>query len=128
MAGDKQNEEIPKDHKIKYLGALSEQQLISLYKASTNFLHLGWLDNCPNVVIDARACGCHIICTNSGGTPEVAGPEATIIEHEPWDFTPVELYNPPALDFSKKIKNTHDIGYDMSNVAKKYIDICKGVA
>jgi glycosyltransferase involved in cell wall biosynthesis len=128
VAGDKQDEEIPQDTKIKYLGSLNEQQLISLYKASTHFIHLGWLDNCPNVVVDARACGCHIICTNSGGTPEVAGPEATIIQQERWNFKPVELYSPPVLDFSKKaVNNTGDVDYNMDLVGQKYIDFCRSV-
>jgi len=127
VAGDKQGEEIPQDAKIKYLGSLNEQQLISLYKASTHFIHLGWLDNCPNVVVDARACGCHIICTSSGGTPEVAGPHSTIIEQEPWDFKPVELYNPPPLDFSKTVKSQQTTDYTMEHVASQYLRILEQV-
>jgi len=126
IAGDKQKETIPPDSKIKYLGVLATQQLISLYKTSTYFVHLAWLDHCPNVVVDARAAGCNIICTNSGGTSEIAGPGAVIIEQEPWDFKPAELYSPPRLDFSKKINNSHDAEYDIKNVAEKYIEFLKG--
>ena len=80
------------------------------------------------MVVDARACGCHIICTNSGGTPEVAGPEATIIQQERWNFKPVELYSPPVLDFSKKaVNNTGDVDYNMDLVGQKYIDFCRSV-
>jgi glycosyltransferase involved in cell wall biosynthesis len=122
IAGDKQNEQIPPDAKIKYLGVLSTQQLISLYKASTYFIHLAWLDHCPNVVVDARASGCKIICTSSGGTPEIAGPTATVIEQEPWDFKPVDLYDPPPLDFSRTINNVYDIEYDMEIVADRYLN------
>ena len=42
-----------------------------------------------------------------------------------WDFEPVELYNPPPLDFSKKIKNNWDIDYNMRSVAQKYIEFMK---
>jgi glycosyltransferase involved in cell wall biosynthesis len=107
------------------LGVLQTKQLVSLYKASDYFVHLAWLDHCPNVVVDARACGCKIICTNSGGTKEIAGPNATIVQEEPWDFRPVELYSPPSLDFSRKVNNSHDVEYDMLIVAEEYIDFLK---
>jgi len=123
VAGNTQGEEIPKDSKIKYLGVLNQKQLIRLYKTSTKFIHLAWLDHCPNVVVDARACGCHIICTNSGGTQEIAGPDATIIEQELWDFSPINLYDPPPLNFSKKIKNSYNVGYNMVTVAEKYLKV-----
>ena len=127
IAGDLQGEPIPSDDKIKYLGVLSQMQLIKLYKTSTKFIHLAWLDNCPNVVVDARASGCHVICTNSGGTPEIAGPAATVVDMEEWDYKPTKLYTPPALDFSKKIKNRWNVGYDIQAAANNYVKICKMV-
>ena len=110
-----------KDPNIYYVGELNYEKLLSLYKKSFYFLHLGWLDNCPNVVVDARAAGCHVVCTDAGGTVEVAGINSTVIE-DWWDFKPTELYKPPRLDFSKKIKNTYDTCYDMEETAKKYIN------
>ncbi len=122
IAGDKLSEKIPNDAKIKYLGILTPNQLISLYKSSTYFVHLAWLDHCPNVVVDARASGCKVICSSTGGTREIAGPDAIILEEPEWDFKPVELYSPTKVDFSKKIDNYYDIGYDMREVAEKYED------
>jgi glycosyltransferase involved in cell wall biosynthesis len=127
IAGDKQKEKLPDDSKVKYLGVLSTQQLISLYKTSTYFVHLAWLDHCPNVVVDARAAGCKVICTNSGGTKEIAGPDAIIIEQEEWDYEPVELWSPPPLDFSKKTVNTYDSEYDMEIIASKYYNFLQKV-
>lgn len=123
IAGDLQGQKIPKDDKIKYLGVLNQESLIKLYKTCTKFIHLAWLDNCPNVVVDARACGCEIICSNSGGTPEIAGPSATVVDMKPWDYKPSKLYDPPSLDFSKKFKNSHNIEYDMHNIAKQYLNV-----
>lgn len=104
---------------VVYFGKLNQNQLYSLYKSSKYFLHLGWCDNCPNVVVDARACGSHIVCSSVGGGIEIAGPNATIIQEE-WDFEPHKLYQPPPMDFTKKIKNTLDSYYNMSKVAEKY--------
>ena len=113
-----------KDPNIFYVGDLPYEKLLSLYKRSENFIHLGWLDNCPNVVVDARACGSQIICCSAGGTQEIAGLDATVIE-DSWDFKPTRLYDPPTLDFSKKIKNKYDSCYDMRAVAKKYTEFIK---
>ena len=110
--------------RIIYTGDLSQEALYSVYKRAKYFIHLGWLDNCPNVVCDAQACGCQVICSSSGGTPEVAGPNAIVIqEQEEWDFTPTKLYNPPPLNFDNKITNEHN-QHDISmvGVAKYYID------
>ncbi len=118
-----------KHERIHYVGELTTEKLFSLYKASKYFIHLAWLDHCPNVVVDAMACGCQIICSSSGGTKEIAGETATIIQEDDWDFTPLELYKPPELDFTKKTKNLWHANteYDMLSVSKKYYNFINGV-
>ena len=111
---------------INYLGELSQQELYSLYKGSKYFIHLAWLDHCPNVVVDARACGCKIICSSAGGTKEIAGEDAIVIKEDEWDFEPVKLYDPPPMDFNKKVENLWDKDYNMKNIAIRYVDFIKG--
>jgi len=113
--------------RIFYVGNISVPNLTSLYKASKYFLHLAWLDHCPNVVVDARAAGCQIICSSAGGTKEIAGPDATIVEEDEWDFKFIESKMPPKMDFSKIIKNNFDVDINMNNVAKKYKEFFSGV-
>jgi len=120
VAGD--TPQIVKDSSIFYMGNLTQNQLYSLYKASKYFLHLGYLDCCPNVVVDARACGAKVVCTTSGGTQEVAGPDATVIFEEEWNFEPLDLYDPPKINFDKKLDNSYNVGYNMNMVAKEYSD------
>ena len=121
------NEGITHD-RVHYVGELSTEKLFRLYKASKYFLHLAWLDHCPNVVVDAQACGCQVICTSAGGTKEIAGDNAVIIQEEEWDFSPVELYKPPTLDFTKKVENKwhKNTEPDMASVAKRYLDFISG--
>tara|TARA_R100000278_G_scaffold122532_2_gene108960 strand:- start:5151 stop:6035 length:885 start_codon:yes stop_codon:yes gene_type:complete len=116
-----QTPKIIEDKSIVYIGQLNQLQLYSLYKASKNFIHLGWLDCCPNVVVDARACGAKVICSSSGGTKEVAGKDAIIIQEPEWDFSPIDLYNPPELDFSNHINNEIITEYDMKGITKRYL-------
>tara|TARA_R100001594_G_scaffold101296_1_gene135862 strand:- start:17 stop:922 length:906 start_codon:yes stop_codon:yes gene_type:complete len=125
VAGAVSKTEQIKSKKIHYVGNLTQNQLYSLYKKSKYFIHLAWLDHCPNVVVDARACGCQIICSSAGGTKEIAGKDATIIKEPDWDFEPVELYNPPKLDFSNKMDNIFESEYSMSYVAQKYFDFMR---
>ena len=115
----------PDPMKIIFLGELSVHDLISLYRRSDYFLHLGKFDNCPNVVTDARAAGCQIICTSLGGTQEVAGKDAIIIEEDEWDFTPFAYNVPTVLDFSRKKNNKYDQDISMEGVADKYLEFMK---
>ena len=86
-------------------------------------MHLSYLDHCPNVVVDARAAGCRIICSSSGGTREIAGRTATTIEEEIWNFEPLALYNPPPMDFSKKTNLGLDSDLDISETTLKYTKV-----
>lgn len=121
IAGSNPDEMIP-DPRIFYAGELDWKTLISLYKRSSHFLHLSWLDHCPNVVIDARAAGCHIICSSAGGTHEIAGDNSTIIVEDDWDFSPIKLYKPPKMDFlnTTNCKSISEI--DIRLTYKQYLE------
>ena len=126
VAGSVPNNEKINDTKIYYAGTLSQKQLYSLYKKSDFFVHLAWLDHCPNVVVDARACDCRIVCSSAGGTKEIAGANAIVIEEEEWDYSPVALYSPPPMDFSKKLDIGSSSEIDMLSVSKMYRDYIFG--
>ena len=100
---DEVKEYLAASNRIHYLGELSYPRLICLYRRSTTFVHLAYLDHCPNVVIDSQTAGCRIICSSTGGTHEVVDDGIMILE-ESWDFKPCELYNPPQMNFSKTKK------------------------
>ena len=127
VAGSVDKLKVVTHKRIHYIGNLNINDLISVYKASDYFLHLAWLDHCPNVVVDARASGCKVICSSSGGTKEIAGLDAEIIEEEEWDFKPLDLYNPPKLNFANKKKNTYSCNIDMAYVGKQYSDFLRRV-
>lgn len=116
----KSEEPVPRNDRVLYVGELTIPQLTSLYKRSKYFVHLAWLDHCPNVVVDARAAGCKIVCSSAGGTREIAGVDAIIVEEDEWNFEPVKLYEPPKLDFSRKTSNTWDVDIHITTTAKKY--------
>ena len=108
--------------RILYAGQLSWEDCVSLYKRSTTFLHLAFLDHCPNVVVDARAAGCKLIVAASGGTKEIAGLGAKIIDDLDWDMSPLDLYSPPVLDYSKERQNQIASSVDIVDVSRRYIE------
>lgn len=121
VAGDVRDYVNPDEEKIVFLGEIDIPSLFSLYKRSDYFIHLGRFDNCPNVVVDARAAGCKIICSSLGGTVEVAGTDATVIEEDEWGFVPFECNVPSSLDFSRKKMNAYDKDISMDLVANEYL-------
>ena len=115
----------PNNPRVFYVGNLAWHEMISLMKRASTFVHLSWLDHCPNVVVDARACECKIICSSSGGTPEIAGANSIIIEEDDWDFSPIDLYDPPKIDFNRIISNEINVPINIKHAADDYISIAR---
>jgi len=105
--------------RIFYLGTLDYERLISLYKQSTTFVHLAYLDHCPNVVVDAQAAGCKIVCSSSGGTKEVVS-KGLIINEPEWDFDPIKLYDPPTMNFNNFLSVRDDTKYGINDASCLY--------
>jgi glycosyltransferase involved in cell wall biosynthesis len=122
VAGDPIKEEIVEHKRIKYLGNIKTETLFTFLKTADYFIHLARYDSCPNVVVDARAAGCHIVCCSNGGTREIAGSNATVVVEEPWDFELVDVNRPPGLSFDHIITNDIDSNIDMNSVAAAYVD------
>lgn len=111
---------------IFYLGELNWSQLVSCMKKSKYFLHLSFLDHCPNVVVDAKASDCICIVSSSGGTRELCDKNDIIIKDLVWDFKPIRLYKPPVLNFDKRLFLSNDkINVSIAHSAKKYINVLK---
>ncbi len=115
---------IPNDKRIILMGELDYMSLLSLYRRSSTFVHLAYLDHCPNVVVDAQSSGCQIVCSSTGGTKEVVNDGILIIEDE-WDFKPIALYRPPPMDFSKSVKIKTNNRNNFQKCVSKYFNIMK---
>jgi hypothetical protein len=113
--------------RILYAGQLSWEQCISLYKRSKVFIHLAFLDHCPNVVVDARASRCDIIVSSSGGTKEIAGPNAKIIKDIEWDLNPIDLYSPPKLCYDATTPGDINTNIDIVDVGNRYTKVLESI-
>lgn len=108
------------DPRVTYLGVLDRAELLTRYRRADVLVHLAYHDNCPNVVVDARAAGCDVVCASCAGTQYIAGPDATVIEEDEWVPGPIELYRPPKLDFSRKRRCGIDSDIDIASVVDRY--------
>ena len=113
--------------RIKFLDEIDYMSLLSLYKRSSTFIHLAYLDHCPNVVVDAQAASCRIICSSTGGTSEIVE-NGTIIVEDEWDFKPCKLYKPPVLKFDSFKHFSMSKNRNIVKCTKKYYDILKEVS
>jgi len=127
VAGNPLQNEIIEHERVFYTGQLDPKTLFSIFKKSKYFIHLARYDACPNVVVDARAAGCHIICCSEGGTKEIAGKGATIVVEEPWDYSPVDVDSPPRLEFNNIVENDIMSNIHMDNVTDRYIKYLKQI-
>ncbi len=127
---DEAKEILAIDRRIHILGNLDYMSLLSLYKRSSTFIHLAYLDHCPNVVVDAQAANCHIICSSTGGTSEIVSNGTIIIEKE-WDYKPLALYSPPKMDY--EIESTiysvqcEEMKNNIVDCSRKYYNIFKSI-
>jgi len=116
------------NNRIFYAGHLVWESLISLYKKSSTFVHLSYLDHCPNVVVEAAACNCDIVCSSTGGTQEISAKKLRIIQEDAWNFEPIHLYSPPKMDFSNFIeKECEDIN-TISQSTQKYFNAMENIS
>lgn len=133
---------IEDDKRVISLGHVHHSELPAILRAGDIFLYFSWLDNCPNSVIEAIACGLPVICTNQGGTREIV--EATsgglVVEADnPFIFHEIALYEPPVPNISQLVVACkaliEDLSFyktridpraiDINNVAISYIEFIK---
>lgn len=132
-------EEYKKDPRIQFLGNLTQKELIPYYVSCMAFVHISWIDNCPNSVIEAICARKPVICGNIGGTKEIVQKSGGMILdiEKDYNLEPVDDHHPSPIprnlvvdamyrcaheDFN--IKNSH---VDIRNTAVKYLDFFRGI-
>ena len=118
---------------IKYVGKVPEKEMPKYLRGGDAFIHLAWLDHCPNSVVEALACGLPVLCSHNGGTKEIVRSNGIVLKcEEDYEFKKVPLYKPPKCDKIIVAEGIEDIlnwnkpievNYlRMEHIAKKYMD------
>ena len=74
--------------RIDVLGAVPNDSLPDLFATASVLAHPRQGDSCPNVVIEAMACGVPVVCASWGGTAELVGDAGVICSGDAWDYGP----------------------------------------
>ena len=64
--------------RVEFLGRYAQRDAPAIYGRAHVLLHTKVNDPCPNVVLEAMACGLPVVYPASGGTPELVGDVAGI--------------------------------------------------
>jgi glycosyltransferase involved in cell wall biosynthesis len=64
---------------VSFCGSLSRDGMADLYRAATLMLNSSLVDNTPNSLLEAMACGVPIVSTNVGGIPYLVQDEVTAL-------------------------------------------------
>jgi len=110
---------------IKYLGVIDQKTLSSYHKISDGFLHLSWIDWCPNCVVEAIGAKVPVITNNVGGTQELVGPSGGFVLplDDEYDFKPCQLYKPPEIDRKAVADAIRKCCYEEIEIDNDHIDI-----
>jgi len=101
-----------KDPDIILAGTISHDMLPQWYRTANIYLHLSWIDQNPNTLVEAIACGLPSLCTNNGGTCElIEKTNSGIVSYvdEDYNYQLVDYYNPPKPNYDILIKDFMEI-------------------
>ena len=121
-----------------HLGHVQPAQTIVPMAYADWFIHLAHRDHGPQVVCDAIAAQLPVICSSSGGTPELVAERGLIIdEQEEFNFEISDYRKPPKLQFTEEQYKEIDEGLEltrddvadvhMNAVTEKYIEFFEEV-
>jgi glycosyltransferase involved in cell wall biosynthesis len=83
--------------RVRLAGPFSQAEAPDLYRSAHAYIMTKYMDPCPNVVIEALACGLPVVYSASGGVPELVGEDAGVGIEVPEDWERVHTPDPEAL-------------------------------
>jgi glycosyltransferase involved in cell wall biosynthesis len=83
--------------RVEFTGRYAQREAPGLFNRAHLLLHTKVLDPCPNLVIEAMACGLPVVYAKSGGTVELVGDEAGLGVSHPESWERDEPPRPEAL-------------------------------
>ena len=72
--------------RIQVVGPVANDDLPAYMQQADLLVHPRLGDNCPNIVIEAMACGLPVVCGSWGGTAELVGDGGVIVPTGEWTY------------------------------------------
>lgn len=73
-------EELCLEQEVKFIGFISDSELVSLYRCATLFTYIPLNEGFGLPVLEAMACGTPVVASNVSSIPEVAGNAAILVD------------------------------------------------
>jgi glycosyltransferase involved in cell wall biosynthesis len=64
------------EHRILFHGGVPHKDLPAWYTHAGAMIYPSWCENCPNILIEAMACGCPVVAMKTGPMPEICADSA----------------------------------------------------
>lgn len=68
------------EHAVHMPGYIPHQDLVAVYNLAQAVVFPSYYESFPAIPLEANACGCPVVTTRTGGTPEAAGDAALYVE------------------------------------------------
>jgi glycosyltransferase involved in cell wall biosynthesis len=75
--------ELGLDHAVFLPGYIPHKDLIGVYNLASMVVHPSFYESFPAIPLEAMACGCPVVISHTGGSPEAAGGAARYVD--PWN-------------------------------------------
>lgn len=117
------------DDAVSFEGRLDRQGIVDLYAEAHAMLNPSTVDNMPNSVLEALACGLPVISSNVGGVPFIVRHRETALLVPPGDIDAMaeaisELKNDAALRHSLSSNGLADIEqYTWPRVRRQWLEL-----
>lgn len=72
--------ELKIESRVQHLGYVSDEDLVVLYNGAEAFVYPSWYEGFGFPPIEAMACGCPTVVSNSSSLPEVVGDAARLVD------------------------------------------------
>ncbi len=115
--------------RIRVVGAIDNDDMTREMNRADVLLHPRLGDWCPNVVVEALACGLPVVCGSWGGAAELVGAGGIVVPTEKWSYgadfvagmaTAVENVLAALPDYRERARQRAEAEFDIRRVAENY--------
>lgn len=99
---------------VRFPGMLSREEMIDLYRSATLLCNPSLVDNTPNSILEAMACGIPVVSTNVGGIPDLVQDGVTALLVPPADPAALERGMSRLLDDEELARKLVDNGLHLA--------------
>lgn len=125
--------ELKVDKEVHFLGRLQREDVVALYRRADAMLNPTTVDNMPNSVIEALACGVPVISSDVGGVPFIVEDQETALLVPVGDvqamYTAMQaLIDDPQLHAALATNGERSVAaYDWNSVGPQWLSVYRSV-